>query len=267
MVLLRMPQGVAVGGEYTSSIVFLVESAPQGKRAFYSSWVMFGAVAGTMLGSAVGAGMTNFLTDEALMTWGWRGAFLGGIAVAFVGYMMRWGMPAEEAPAPLESPLKIAFTKYWREMLRVAALNIVSAVSFYLIFVYIVTWLIERVQEPNSTALNINTLSMATLLLFISITAILSDKYGRRLILLLRMGSMAVMTYPLLWLMHHPDTTMILTGQIAFAAICALFMSGLPAAMTEMFPHNVRVSAVSVGYNLTYAIFRRHGPYRCPLAG
>jgi alkylation response protein AidB-like acyl-CoA dehydrogenase len=88
-----------------------------------------------------------------------------------------------------------------------------------------------------------------------------------RLILLLGMASMAVMACPLLWQMHHPDTTMILTGQIAFAAICALFMSGLPAAMTEMFPHNVRVSAVSVGYNLTYAIFRRHGPYRCPLAG
>ena len=86
MVLLRMAQGVAVSGEYTSSIVFLVESTPQGKRAFYSSWAMFGAVAGTMLGSAVGAGMTNFLTDETLMTWGWRGAFLGGIgiAVAFV---------------------------------------------------------------------------------------------------------------------------------------------------------------------------------------
>jgi MHS family proline/betaine transporter-like MFS transporter len=260
MVLLRMAQGVAVGGEYTSSIVFLAESAPQGRRAFFSSWAMFGAVAGTMLGSAVGAALTGVLTDEALMTWGWRSAFLGGIAVAFVGYMIRRGMPAEDVPAPAESPIKTAFTMHWREMLRVAALNIVSAISFYLIFVYIVTWLVDRIQEPNSTALNINTLSMATLLVFIPIAATLSDRYGRKLILLLGMGSMAVMAYPLLWLMHHPDTTMILTGQIGFAAIIALFMSGLPAAMTEMFPHNVRVSAVSVGYNLTYAIFGGTAP-------
>ncbi len=260
MVLLRMAQGVAVGGEYTSSIVFLAESAPPGKRGFFTSWAMFGAVAGTMLGSAVGAGLTSVLTDEALMTWGWRSAFLGGIVVALVGFLIRRGMPAEEPAALAESPVKTAFTKHWREMLRVSALNIVSAVSFYLIFVYIVTWLIDRVQEPNSTALDINTLSMATLLVFIPIAATLSDKYGRKLMLLIGMGSMAVMAYPLLWLMHHPDITLILTGQIGFAAIISLFMSVLPAAMTEMFPHNVRVSAVSLGYNLTYAIFGGAAP-------
>jgi MFS transporter, MHS family, proline/betaine transporter len=262
MVLLRMAQGVAVGGEYTSSVVFLAEKAPVGRRGFFSSWAMFGATGGIMLGSAVGAGLTHLLGDAALAEWGWRVAFLGGIAVALVGYLIRRGMTDEDQSEgePEPSPIKTAFTQYWREMLRVAALNVVAAVSFYLMFVYIVTWLVEQVKEPNSTALDINTMAMATLLVFIPISAILSDKYGRKLMLLIGMGSLAVLAYPLLVLMHHPDATLILAGQIGFAAILALFMATLPAAMTEMFPRNIRVTAVSLGYNLTYAIFGGTAP-------
>ena len=260
MVVLRMAQGVAVGGEYTSSIVFLAEKAPEGRRAFFSSWAMFGATGGIMLGSAVGAGLTNFLGDAALAEWGWRVAFLGGIAVALVGYLIRRGMTEEDQGEPEPSPIKTAFTQHWREMLRVSALNVVAAVSFYLMFVYIVTWLVDRVHEPSSTALDINTISMATLLVFIPVSAILSDKYGRRLMLLIGMGSLALLAYPLLMLMHHQDMMMILAGQIGFAAVLSMFMSTLPAAMTEMFPRNIRVTAVSVGYNFTYAIFGGTAP-------
>ena len=260
MLLLRMAQGLAVGGEYTSSVVFLAEKAPAGRRAFFSSWAMFGATGGTLLGSAVGAGLTHLLGDAALAEWGWRVAFLGGIAVAVLGFLIRRGMTDEDQVEPEVPPIKTAFTHYWREMLRVSALNIVGAVSFYLMFVYIVTWLIEQVKEPNSTALDINTMAMATLLVFIPICAILSDKYGRKLMLLIGMGGLAVLAYPLLKLMHHQDMTMILTGQICFALLLAMFMSGLPAAMTEMFPRHIRVTAVSVGYNLTYAIFGGTAP-------
>jgi len=260
MVLLRMAQGVAVGGEYTSSVVFLAEKAPAGRRAFFSSWAMFGATGGIMLGSAVGAGLTHLLGEAALAEWGWRVAFLGGIAVALVGYVIRRGMTDEDKIEPEASPIKTAFTQYWREMLRVSALNVVAAVSFYLMFVYIVTWLVDQVKEPNSTALDINTMAMATLLVFIPVSAILSDKFGRKLMLLIGMGSLAVLAYPLLLLMHHEDTVLILSGQIGFAAILAMFMSNLPAAMTEMFPRHIRVTAVSVGYNLTYAIFGGTAP-------
>ena len=260
MVLLRMAQGVAVGGEYTSSIVFLAEKAPEGRRAFFSSWAMFGATGGIMLGSAVGAGLTNFLGDAALAEWGWRVAFLGGIAVALVGDLIRRGMTEEDQGEPEPSPIKTAFTQHWREMLRVSALNVVAAVSFYLMFVYIVTWLVDQVHEPSSTALDINTIAMAALLVFIPVSAILSDKYGRRLMLLIGMGSLALLAYPLLLLMHHQDMMMILAGQIIFAAVLSMFMSTLPAAMTEMFPRNIRVTAVSVGYNITYAIFGGTAP-------
>ena len=83
MVGLRMVQGLSVGGEYTSA-VFLVEGAAPGQRGLMGSWSVFGAVAGILLGSAVGAVITSVLSAEAAQTWGWRVPFLAGLAVGWM---------------------------------------------------------------------------------------------------------------------------------------------------------------------------------------
>src|SRR4051812_46463120 len=85
LVLLRMVQGLSVGGEYTTSVVFLVESARPGRRGLAGSWSTVGAVAGTLMGSAVGALVTVVLPDETVQTWGWRLPFLLGLAVGLAG--------------------------------------------------------------------------------------------------------------------------------------------------------------------------------------
>ena len=92
IVILRMFQGMAVGGEFTSSIVFLAEHAPQKRRGFVASFAMFGATFGTMLGSAVGGVLSSLLSPEDLASWGWRAAFISGIAVAIVGVVLRRNM-------------------------------------------------------------------------------------------------------------------------------------------------------------------------------
>ena len=89
IVLLRMFQGMAVGGEFTSSIVFLAERAPPSRRGFFASMSMFGATTGTLLGAAVGAALSRALSPEALVSWGWRAAFLSGIVVAVVAIIIR----------------------------------------------------------------------------------------------------------------------------------------------------------------------------------
>ena len=94
MVLLRMLQGIAVGGEHTSSIVFLAESAPPGRRGFFTCWSQFGATGGILLGSAVGAYLSSTLDAEALNSWGWRAAFVAGIAVSIAGLFIRRGLSA-----------------------------------------------------------------------------------------------------------------------------------------------------------------------------
>ena len=260
IVVLRMFQGIAVGGEFTSSMVFLAEHAPAGRRGLFSSWSMFGATTGTMLGSAVGAALSNLLSPEALAAWGWRAAFISGIAVAVVGVVIRRNMFDRPATVPSISPLRLAYRQHRREVLRVFGMNMAPAATYYMLFVYAATWMAETTSLARSTALDITTLSILTFLVTLPIAAWLSDRFGRKLMLLVGMTTCLIFSYPLLWLMHETGAVAVAAGQMTFAALFALYMAPIPAAMCEMFPHNVRVSAVSIGYGLAYAIFGGTAP-------
>lgn len=258
MVLMRMLQGLSVGGEYTGSIVYLAEHAPDKKRGFFTSWTLFGAVGGILLGSGVSALISHLLTDAQISDWGWRLAFISGILVGVVGLIVRRhlpDMPEDKSADKPKSPIVEAFRTEWRSMSKVIGFNIVNAVGFYMMFVYVVTWLIKQVAEPRSDALDINTISMAALLVLIPFFGALSDKIGRKPLLMFGAGGIAILGYPLIWLMHHTDFYMILLGQLGFAVLIGAYFGASPATLTEMFPRRVRVSALSVGYNISLAIF------------
>jgi len=265
MVLLRMVQGVSVGGEYTSSFVFLVEHAPPHRRAFFGSWSMIGATCGILLGSAVGALINTFTTNEQLLEWGWRLPFLSGVLVAFVGYFIRHGIPeqplvkelAEQEPY---SPLKAALTNHRKELFQSAGLNLMNAVTFYTVFIYLTSWLVTEVGEDRAEALDINTISMAALTLFVPLAAMLADKFGRKPFLLIGSAGVALFSPALVRLMHHHDFALILTGQIGFALLIGCYAAAIPATITELFGRGVRVSAASVSYNLPFAIFGGTAP-------
>ncbi len=260
LVLLRMCQGIAVGGEFTSSIVFLAENAPPARRGFFASFSMFGATTGTMLGSAVGALLTNVLAPEALESWGWRAAFVSGIAVAVVGVVIRRGMFDSPGHAGVASPLKVAFRDHRRQMLRVLGLNLASAATYYSLFVYAATWVAQTTEIPRATALDITTLTILTFLVVLPVAAWASDRIGRKAVLLFGMTACLVGAYPLLTLMHAGDPFTTAAAQMTFGALLAMQMAAIPAAMCELFPHGVRVSAVSVGYGLAYALFGGTAP-------
>ncbi len=96
---------------------------------------------------------------------------------------------------------------------------------------------------------------MAVLLVLVPLFGALSDKVGRKPLLLFGAGGVAIFGYPLIWLMHHPDFEMILLGQLGFSVLIGAYFGAGPATLTEMFPRRVRVSALSIGYNVGLAIF------------
>src|SRR6202022_3152582 len=115
LTLLRIVQGLAVGGEYTSSMVFLVEQAPQGRRGLMGALGASGATAGILLGSAVGAAFAASMSTPALDTWGWRIPFLVGLLVGIAGYILRryvleTGVVEKRTPAPIVETLH----DHWR---------------------------------------------------------------------------------------------------------------------------------------------------------
>jgi MHS family proline/betaine transporter-like MFS transporter len=254
MLLCRITQGLAVGGEYTSSAVFLAETAHPQKRGAASAWAPFGAVAGILLGSAVGAAIMNVMPLEQVVAWGWRIPFLLGVVVGGVGFILRRRMPFDQPAATEGFPLLRALREHPVQMLQVVSISLVNAVGFYLIFVYIITWLKLSADVRASVALQINSFSMAILLGVILVVSRLSDRIGRKPILVGAAVGLLLLSWPLMALMQTGDIYYILLGQLGFALLIGAYGAVNPIAICEIFPRNVRCSAVSAAYNITLGV-------------
>ena len=255
LVLLRMLQGVAVGGEYMASAVFLVEGSDPGKRGLIGSWGPIGACAGILLGSAAGALVNALLPPEAVSAFGWRIPFIAGIAVAFGGLAIRRHY-VERVPhqAPAKSPLGEAFRQHWRTMLHLVGLVAGLSVGFYTVFVYATTWLQQVAGVPAGTALGLNTAAMLLSLVTIPAAGWASDRYGRRPVMVAAAAALAVLAYPCMALMARGASAGILVGQGALALAVGAIVGVLPATMAELAPWRVRCSVLSIAYNVSLAV-------------
>ncbi|WP_297455223.1 MFS transporter [Persephonella sp.] len=267
LVLLKLLQGLSVGGEYTTSVSFIVEHAPQDKRGLFGSVGILGAVVGILLGSASGAIVTKILSEQALYAWGWRILFFTGVLLGIVGYYVRKNI--DETPKFMEleyeelidkNPVLDVFKKAYKEFMKTFALSTFQAVGFYTIFVYIANHLAVFVKFPKSTALTINTISMIILAVLIPFFGWLSDKIGRKPIILVSTGLTIILAYPLFKFISSGSVENALIGQILFAIVVAGFMSILPTTLVEIFPTQIRNSGYSIGYNLPFAIFGGTAP-------
>jgi MHS family proline/betaine transporter-like MFS transporter len=250
LVLLRLLQGLSVGGEFTTSAIFLVEGSAAGRRGFLGSFAPLGASAGTLLGSAIGAAVTTLLGQSSIEGWGWRIPFLIGIFVGFVGLYIRSGLVEDRLAQPkTKSPVREAFQTEWRTILRLIGLNSAFAVSFYMGFVYVTTYIRQVDYIAQSTALDINTVAMLVTLVLIPLIGVLSDRIGRKPVLLVATGGLFLLAWPLFWMLHHAEIAVVLTAQIGFGVLVACFGGTVPTAMVELVPDRVRCTVLSVGYN------------------
>jgi MHS family proline/betaine transporter-like MFS transporter len=211
-----------------------------------------------LLGSAVGALTSTVFSAAAVDAWGWRVPFLLGLAVGLTGlYLRRQHLetpPPRGVEQPPTAPVREAFRTQWRAMLRVAGLNVLYAVGFYMVAVYAVTYMQQIVHVRAAAALDLNTLSLGVLVLTMLAAGALSDRVGRKPLLVgSALGTLAL-AWPLFWLMHQPVVSLMLVGQLGFAVLVGLFSGGIPAAMVEALPARVRVSAVSLAYNLSLGV-------------
>lgn len=254
MLLCRIMQGLAVGGEYTSSAVFLAETADPNKRGAATAWAPFGAVAGILMGSAVGALVLNTMPLEEVRDWGWRVPFLLGVVVGAVGFLLRRRMPFDQPAAKEGFPLVKALREHPVEMVQVICISLVNAVGFYLTFVYIITWIKLIADMSARTALIINSVNMTILLGVILVMARVSDRIGRRPILVGASLGLLVLSWPLMSLMQMGEVYHVFLGQLGFTLLIGSFGAVNPIAICEIFPREVRCSAVSAAYNITLGI-------------
>ncbi|BCA53822.1 MFS transporter [Nitrospira sp. KM1] len=267
LTLLRMLQGISVGGEYTGSMTLLIESASPARRGFIGSWVPFSTCIGILLGSGIGALLTADMAPEALYSWGWRLPFLLGIVVGVCGLYLRRGLSEskdfqgiQEAGEVAASPVQEVMADHRSEIITAICLNWLNGAAFYTVFVYLITYLASILKFPLGSALIINTISMAFLAVLLPVVGALSDRVGRKPIMVVGAASMVLFAYPLFQLLSHHTFEYVLFGQLAFAFLIAVYFGPLPATVVDLFPPRRRCSGLSISYNFALAVFGGTAP-------
>jgi MHS family proline/betaine transporter-like MFS transporter len=258
LVLLRLLQGLAVGGEFTTSVAYAVEHAHARHRGRDGSWMWAGAIGGILLGSAVGALISSVMPADRLSAWGWRLPFLFSVVVGLFGLWLRRRLP--EAPLPARAPgrerlpILIALETEWRTMLRVMVLCLPGGIGFYTVFVFVVSYLQTFVHVPEREVLEVNTLSMIGYLGCTLLGGVLSDRLGRKPVAIAAMAGLLLLAWPLFDLLDHPRFAFMLSAQLCMAASLGLYFGQLPALLVEALPGQVRCTAVSLSYNFSVGL-------------
>ena len=266
LIVLRLLQGLSVGGEMTGSITFMVEGAEPSRRGMAGSWSYVGVGIGFLLGSGAGSVVTSLLSESAVEAWGWRIPFLCGSVIGICGYVIRrYGLTENYQPADpnvpwRDGPLRQAVTQHGRQMVQAIGIAAFFAAGFYLIFVYLTTYSTRIVGDPASDAFDINSINMVIYTVLSLAGGFLGDRFGFRRILLVTAMAGLILAWPLFWLVDHPDPELAFLGQLGFVLILAPYGGLFATTMALLFPPQVRMSGFSVAYNLAFAVLGGTAP-------
>lgn len=259
MVLARMLQGFSAGGEFGVSTSLLIELAPKGQRGFYGSWQMVGQMLAMFLGAAIGMVLTETLTVEQMEAFGWRIPFVFGLLIAPVGYYMRYNLK-ETHRAAISKPQKNHFWQemlaHWRQILISMGLVVGGTVATYVNISYLPTYATTYLHLPMEDAFTALGIAIIVTVLLIPIFGSLSDKIGRRPILLGSSFIYLILIYPLFsWLGADPTLPRLLVVEMTCCILLGAYFGVFAAAVAELFPIAIRSSGLGISYNLTVMVF------------
>lgn len=259
----RLLQGLSVGGEFAASTTFLVESAGPGRRGLFSSFQYVSTSAGQLAASGVAALLVATLSEGQMDGWGWRLPFLFGAVLSLVGFWIRQGAhethraPAEEAERP---GLFDALRHHPRQSLLICGITAGGTIAYYTWTSYLPTYAELNTDIGKSQALLAGTLSLAFFALLQPVGGLLSDRFGRRPLLLFFGVGFAVLSVPLLKSLTGSFASLLLV-QCAGMVLLTGFTSISAAVNAEVFPARVRAAGIGFPYSLTVALFGGTAPY------
>jgi MHS family proline/betaine transporter-like MFS transporter len=267
LTLVRLLQGLSLAGQFSGSITFIVEHCPSGKRGLAGSTTVLSLCAGMLLGSAAATLLANILPQADNESWGWRIPFLLGIVIAFVGYYIRHHTDesphytkAKDEGRLSQTPVREAFSDHLIELLRGIGIYMSVTVPFYILTVFMNGFMSRVLKHPIKDALLMSTLTMTLLMVLVPVSGWLSDKWGRKRMMVGAAIVYFITAYPIFLLMTQPGFTPALAGQILFTIIIAFFVGPAPAVLVELLPTSVRYSGMALSYNICAALFGGTAP-------
>jgi MHS family proline/betaine transporter-like MFS transporter len=263
LVIARLAQGFSIGGEWGTSVVYLVEAAPPQRRGLYSSFQQVTVVAGLLLGSGLAALLASLLEPGTLQTWGWRLPFLVGGVLAPIGFYLRRSLVdtaayRQRARGGDAVDKRLPLTR----IVQAFGLSLGWSVMAYIFLVYMPTFSEKYVRLDHAAALWANTLGLLVLMIALPFCGLLSDWFGRRPMLLASCIGMIALPVPLVALaLAKPSFWLMLATQLIVGLIIALFAGPAPAAVAEIFGAARRTILVSSANGFAVAIFGGFAPF------
>lgn len=269
LVVARMVQGFATGGEYAGAATFIAEYAPDKKRGLLGSWLEFGTLAGFAGGASLVTFLTLMLSDDDMHSWGWRIPFLVALPLGLVGLYLR--LRLDETPTFQEcvaahdisgrSPLRTVVTRHWRDMLLCFVLVVLLNIAYYTLLVYLPSSYLNRVLDiSNEKALLMICGVLLVMMVVIVPLGSLSDRIGRKPLLLTSGFGFLLFSYPAFYLLSQDRVTMTLLGLaiIGFFLVCYLAVVG--STLPAIFSTGVRYTGFAISYNVSTSMFSGPAP-------
>lgn len=253
----RLIQGIAGGGELPGSVVYLVEHAPTQRRNQYAGWALLGGAGGVLLASAVCVLVTTLSVNTAYAMTAWRLPFIFGIVLGVVGLYLRLRMPETpefsqllQRKTTIKHPLLTILRQKPQLILLGISLLFLPAMSFYLIFVYLPSYLTLYLAMPLHTAMLTNTICMLLVIILFPVGGYFSERWSKKNILIANSSAMIILAYPLFLLIGHATLTSVCIAQLAFAILIAFCYPAILAGLIDLFSAEMRYTGVALSQSI-----------------
>ena len=266
----RLVQGFAVGGEFGSATAFMVEHSPT-KRGYYASWQFASQGLAAILAAAFGSMLTAWMSPEHLGNWGWRIPFLFGVLIGPIGYYIRSHLDEtpeflamrrqrDTAAAAAADPTA-SFGSQWVNLLLAIGIVAQSTVGVYVLQLYMPMYAVKQLHMPAAVSFGAVVLNGGLQLILSPVMGAWSDRIGRIRIMLGTSILMGLLIYPMFALLQsYPTVGWLLLLQGTSGILKAAYSGPMPALMSEIFPTHVRSTGLSIAYSIGVTIFGGFSP-------
>jgi MFS transporter, MHS family, proline/betaine transporter len=258
----RLLQGFAVAGEFGSSTAFMIEHSGH-RKAFFASWQFAGQQAAKLLAALFGVGLITTLSGHQLNAWGWRIPFIFGLLVGPVGIYIR--RKVDETPefmqsTPTRTPVREIFVHQKMSLMLGAGLVAVGTASTYF-SIYMPTYATTRLHLAPAIGYIVTIVLACMSMVLCPVAGHLADRVGHTRMMLPAAIVMLLSFYPIfLFITRHPSLPTLMMGLIWDALSQIAYVTAAPAVMANLFPPRVRVTGLSLSYNLGVTLFGGFAP-------
>ena len=268
LLLLRCVMGFSVGGEYTGVVAYLLEGAPRERRGLLASSASAASEVGALLAVGIAALTVSATSEAALASWGWRIPFLFGAALAASVWVARSTMhespeferQQREGTVPA-MPLTYSLTHHRAGIVRAFAISALGSITYYVGITYVPSFLTSAGKLTESAALWLSTVAAVAVILVTPLTGILSDRIGRKPVLIgLAIGS-AALPATMFSLMASGSHGAALAGALILAALAGAVSAVGAVATAEQFPGEGRITGLALGATMATAVFGGLTPF------